>query len=379
MWPYDYFNEFSSLEVFLERDSMGAKQKAFVAMWYGGEKEKAKQNKIYENLFEKAINDIKTDVIITSEISKDKISDRLKYRLELEAIKANKIKKGDININILGKIIESTLVIFDITPIGKDKNEDLIFCPNVMFELGIALAWKMPEQVIILCNEKNKIDLRKFPIDIRGNFIHEIDYDRRVSKLQKIIKGGFKDFKDKKDILLKNVKSKLDKDSLGLLARRNGLMFAEKNLDNHAIRHLLNLGVIRTEIFRGNPVNFGYCLTEIGRALLRQLSQLGRGIRIFPDMLIDMVLVRFCEEDKTRYKEKKGAFKAAHGIGWSRCLKTFQKHIPDIAKKELKKKFKKNIEIFDRYVEEYPFDFVNSHTVKKWERAVDEIRKKQKT
>lgn len=58
----------------------------------------------------------------------------------------------DIDNKIFSKITKCDLFIVDITPESIDNNNKYVFNPNIMLELGFALAHKFEEQIIILYN-----------------------------------------------------------------------------------------------------------------------------------------------------------------------------------------------------------------------------------
>jgi len=397
MWSYDFFNQYSALinEFNIDNDKVGQqKKKIFVSMWYGEENDGTKQEQLnlYDKYFRGAIEEKGIYKVISTKIKdNDKDIDidfRLKYLLETTI--ADKTRKGDISFDIFRKIIEASLIICDVTPIGKiEKKEKPVFCDNVMAELGLSLAWKLPEQVIILFNRENsfKFSLNELPFNIKGYFVYKLGFNNRKFKIEllKIIKGRFKDIDEKKSIFIKNIKSKLDQNSIRALAGRNGLMFFDQKVDVHTIRYLLSLGIIRTEQFPSRPISFGYCLTEIGKVVLTQL-----GIQLFPEEFIDFYLVRYWEGYSAakgyashNFEEKQKAFEKAYGIkNWKDSLRIFVKQIPQEVKKviedvpavkrglEERSKEKQNgyshdLEIFPHFVDSYPFELVNS-TVSKW-------------
>lgn len=369
MWPYDYFNQFSALELDSDRKredqtklfgrGIEIKRKAFIAMWFGEGKSRRVQTKRYEKLKE---NLEKLDLIVCSE-QEGLIDRELKYRLEalkykLDPSRADEVKKGDLLLNILNKIISSRIVICDITPrLVKNslfwKTRNTFFPENVMFELGLAAAWKMPEQVIILWDKKVKGFPEKVPFDIKT---FHIDFGN-PKEIDEIIHDRLKDYKNKKDILIKNIKCRLDHQSIDLLARRNGLIFFENQADSGTIRHLLNLRVIRTEIFPPSgpepKISFGYCLTEIGKIVLKEL-----GINLHHDIIIDMHLVRQWikdserdENDRKNFNEKKDAFFMAYGINWDDAITDFCNGMLEQAQaieKLIGRQFEKD---FDRFSE----------------------------
>ena len=221
MWPYEYFNQYSALETELEREG---KKLAFVVTWFGdGEHEEA-QNIVLKNIKEVlGKRDSPREVELWNR--KDgKEREIIKYRIA--AMRSDYFPEGSILINILARIIEATFVVCDITPIDY-KNKKPIFNGNVMFELGIAMAWKMPEQLIILCGDK-KLSLDYLPFDLKNYNVKQIDYgsNKLENELGKeYLKDRLESFQFKKDILIKNIKSNLDRFSLDFLIGKHGLMF----------------------------------------------------------------------------------------------------------------------------------------------------------
>lgn len=372
MWPYDYFNAFSSVELCNEIEKINKKEKFFIAMWFGGKKKKlkSKQNDVYEKI-RSAIESNKDSrkLVIHTSTGEEKANRWLLYRLK--AMRADNIRRGDLNINILGKIIESKLIICDITPMP-DNNE---INANVILELGIAMAWKMPEQVIILCQKTKENIIFEKVSDIK---MYHIDFiNQEYQGLEGIIDKRLKLLNDKNDILLKNIRSKLDGISLGLLRKQRGLMFAPEKLDTnttHTIRHLINLGVFRTEIFTKpleSGISFGYCFTDMGKKVLEDLD-----IYLYPDILIDIYLVRYWAGYPKQFAKKKKEFSKKYGLKFDKSLDIFIKAIPRGFKRQLFSKYKDKLNVFNKYLEEYPFDFTFENTVKKWEKmCLKEIRK----
>lgn len=369
MWPYDYFNQYSSLETELERDR---KHMAFIVMWFGDTKKEGIQDQIYQKM-QRIIGTPKNPraVVVLDRFDKCRVDRKLIYTIH--TIRSDEIKKGNITVNILGMILEASLIICDITPSNDDYSKP-DFSPNVMFELGIAMAWKMPEQVVIICKEKNG-DKLKLPFDITTN---SVSFIKNYNELRVVIKEKLESFQDKKNLMIKNVKARLEKDSISALVRRNGLMFFESNLDTHTIRYLLNLGVIRTEIFPSRKISFGYCLTEIGKHVLLELRKgyefefkKAANICLYPDKVIDMYLVRYWAGYSKAFRKKQRKFKEIHGTEWKQCVEEFLEKIPGfcskalIAKYKLKNTFNGKLNIFNKYLEDYNYDFIESNTLKK--------------
>jgi hypothetical protein len=357
MWPYDYFNQFSNIEI---DNKIGLKKKVFLAIWYGGKLKRGKQDK-KRHAFKEFINNLEIEGI------------------RFDPVIAEDIKKSDFNTNILSEIIQSTFVVCDVTPTddyvpSKNKEiNDAVFNPNVMVELGLALAWKMPEQVIVLWEGNDKRFPEGLASDIHNYHVDKID--AQYKGLGEIIKNRLKQFEYKKDILVKNVKSKIDEHSLSLVGGLHGLLFTltqknELSFLHHAhiarIRHLLNLGIIRIEIFPGS-LHFAYCLTGIGKIVLTSL-----GVKLYPDILIDTYLLIhwkvYLKEFKAKYKDFKKAYDC--DIKFEKLIDEFLDFIEENNRKKvissLPKKYR-NLDVFYKYLNIFghDFDFVNKDLISK--------------
>ena len=72
----------------------------------------------------------------------------------------------DIIQTIMSKIEISTLMVADITPVGKTKHEKLLPNPNVLIELGYALRSVGDKRVIAIMNEGYGDEVGKLPFDL---------------------------------------------------------------------------------------------------------------------------------------------------------------------------------------------------------------------
>lgn len=280
MWPFDSFNNLSPLineynlasqikeTLLLEKKS----KIVFLVKWYGytdEEKEAEKKKEIALMELIDKIEFIKFSYTKETELIVDKL---LEYKLKTLMPR----QCGDITIDILGKIIQASLIICDITPMNLAKLRSGAesapnFNANAMFELGLAMAWKMPEQVIAIYDKEFTLDEYKLPFDIQNYFATKVNFDNlsdsNVCELGKYIAGRISDFNLKKEVLFKDVASKLDDVSLSFLIREShGLIFPRRNNDIGTIRHLESLNILKTETFPNG--DYGYYLTDFGRLLL---------------------------------------------------------------------------------------------------------------
>ncbi len=404
MWPYDYFNQYSGLinefevegDVDLEKShkELGGKiRKIFVAMWFGGEKEERKEN-VYKDFIKKVAESINDPKIEINARDEGRIEDSLCYRLQTTI---GGDKKGDIKFDILGKIIEATLVICDVTPMNKEKLEkkedkDAIFNANVVAELGIALAWKTPEQVIIISDKIKDFSLANLlPFNLKGYFVEEIDFANISSReqiLKTIIEDRFKEIKSEKQLIIKNIQSRLDRKSLDILSTNRGLPFSLKesilivlNKDiiepalsaQIAVRNLLELGLIRSIIFpqkENKPSNDSvYYFTELGRFFLK------KGLRIenlFPSVIADLLLIGFWESYEDFSKKKKD-FEELYKITWVEARDLLGELLKVALEEQRTKIIKYNdreeidiIATFNFYTKEKEFELIMDKIVMPW-------------
>lgn len=351
MWPYDYFNEYSALINELNIDCEGQENKTnkiFVSKWYGPKINTVEARKIkkYENEKYKNLNNFFEKFEITNR-NKGKVEEWLVRRFEATIAKSS--RKNDINVNIFSKIMEATFVICEVTPINYDgKNEEFVFCPNVMAELGVALAWKLPEQVIAICDIKakkkfkNEFALENLPFNIRAYFTHWVDFTNLKSRedgLLGLIEERVNQIKAKKALKIQNVKTKLDRTSLNLLGKQRGLIFVPlDDSSNDAVRYFLNLGIIKTEQFppdKKGKITFGYVFTSLGRVI--HCETYGKG-QIYPQIMADLFFLRYWrghyERNRKKYKEKYKDFRNRYKMTWQKAykifLRIFQKKIAEI-------------------------------------------------
>lgn len=374
MWPYEFFNTYSALinefDVNISDFDIEEKpktKKIFIAKWFGVSDEEKKREEIKYKSLSNFLKSIDTEKIITSEIEGE-IEDSLKYRMKATIAKE---VIGDINIDILSKIIESTLVICDITPM-RDDDKGAVFNPNVMAELGLALAWKLPEQVIVLRKKEEINKEYRLPFNIQGYFVKEVDFDNLDNsdiKLKDYIKDRIDKLNLKESILIKNIICKLDEYSLLFLDQLHGQMFVQQlrisdhlyhmNLDT--VRHLLNLGILRIEIFPQSPSRtYGYCLTDLGRFLLHKLK-----VKLYPKVFTEFLRVSYWRAYKgAEFNKQKRGFDNEFNKKWYKC----DKELKQILKNKGEKQDKQVITMFNNHCIKLSnnFDIVCSQIIGPW-------------
>lgn len=118
---------------------------------------------------------------------------------------------NSIPIDILDGIGRANFLLFDISNEEKDRPNS-----NVMYELGIAHAIRLPEEVIIMRDEQSK----NCPFDIkhiRWNIFSTQKIEESRAKIEKLIKNAEKQIDLTKDLMVKNVLSSLDFDMISFL------------------------------------------------------------------------------------------------------------------------------------------------------------------
>lgn len=242
-----------------------------------------------------------------------------------------------------------------------------------MTELGLALAWKMKEQVIVLWDkEKERYFPKDCPLDIHDYHVDLIDSD--YDGLLDILKKRDIDFKFARDILFKNVISKLDALSLKFMSEYsvNGLGFSFERLEPltvFTIRHLLDLGLLRVASFPGqNMPPHLYSWTGMGRIMLSHFSY-----KLYPLIIIDADSMCYYRAYPERFEDKKRDFNTIYKIQWGEFIDKFLGCLDEKVKKDIKKSIKGNFENADIvywYLRRYNFDNINNSILPKFIKSI---------
>ena len=213
----------------------------------------------------------------------------------LEPFRVKELLVGDsIPIDILDGLNRAKFLLFDISNEKTGRPNS-----NVIYELGIAHATRLPEEVIIVRDEQSKY----IPFDIkhiRWNIFSPQKINQSVGKIKSLIKKAEEEVDLTKDLLIQKALSSLDQDMMGFLDTvRN---FTEKGFDLFPFdsdskgfyglphkdcskeyllelaRILINLGIIRTaeplpiqeRVYGVTPE---YHFTELGKAILPKIPE----------------------------------------------------------------------------------------------------------
>lgn len=214
-----------------------------------------------------------------------------------------------IPVDILDGINRAKCLLFDIS------NEETGHPnSNVMYELGIAHATRLPEEVIIIRDDKSK----NVPFDIkhiRWNEFSPQKINKSITKVKKLLKSALKEINLTKDRMIEKVWSSLDPEmveflevirdyyeQIGQKCVRDGFDLYPFDPDRKGLyglissdcskeylreiaRNLINLGILRSasplpphkRVYGGTPE---YYLTEIGKILLNKLRKFLKKPRI---------------------------------------------------------------------------------------------------
>jgi len=200
-----------------------------------------------------------------------------------------RLVSDSIPIDVLEGIGRAKLLLFDISNEQEDRPNS-----NVMYELGIAHAIRLPEEVIIVMDEQSEIS----PFDIRHlrwNKFSTRNIKKSKDKIKRLIINAEKQLDLTRDLMIRSVLSALDIDMFSFLEVVQG--YADTGFDlspfdpdrkgDYGLYHkacseeylrgiardLINLRVIKSaepipfkkKIYGGQPE---YYFTEFGKAIL---------------------------------------------------------------------------------------------------------------
>lgn len=213
---------------------------------------------------------------------------------ELFAHRVDLANKNDSLITeIVKNISECRLFIGDVSTIGylpiNDNNKKPVRNSNVLYEVGLAHACRLHEEVILLRSDDDQLDF-----DISGVRVHTYNPDNLEESVELVVElmlQALKSIDDRKRISVENATKSVDVTMYYLLQEsikniphpstntmREVLSNAERVT---AINRLLNLGMFETEfkeftpeLFQG-PANEVACyrVTHFGRAVLMSIRE----------------------------------------------------------------------------------------------------------
>ncbi len=170
-----------------------------------------------------------------------------------------------------------------------------------------------------------------------------------------------------------NAATRLDRDSLQLLASMDGLIFHEENSDKEkpdivttlALRHLTSLELIELDAFPISPdrISWGYHLTHLGRyILIKKLDKKD----LYPEDFCEMIRVRYWKGYPERFLKEKNYFNWRH-VSWDKCWNVF-----DQIMRELKPDQPQNdtITIFEQYAQGKSYYTIMKEVVTPWKNRI---------
>lgn len=176
---------------------------------------------------------------------------------------------------------------------------------------------------------------------------------------QSQLRKGFENIAFDEKKRLKNLKSQLDATDLALLQNMNGLIFYVKSANT--IRHLIDLQIVKNEVFPSVPVSFGYYLTDSGRQLLEKEF----GKTLYPKIFCELLRVRYWEGYPKDFVKEKQDFEKKYKISWERSWKLLCSYLIQ----EIPQAKGDELTFLNSYLVDNSFDIVMGKIVRPWMQA----------
>ena len=218
-----------------------------------------RNNKVFVAMSFDAQFDARWEKVIAPGIRNVVSNDKL--RLEPHRVDIRRVSDSIIT-EILDGISNSLLVLADITSIGK-IDEKPVRNGNVMYEVGIAQARRLPEEVILLRSDTDSI-----LFDLANVHVNKYDPDNNPQSAQKLVSeliiSATKEIDLKKHLAVRQAAESLDYMSLMVLAEAQDGEVAHPKMKtvrqalgnatrNTAICRLLELGALQTNYLEFSP------------------------------------------------------------------------------------------------------------------------------
>ncbi|MFH1311467.1 MAG: hypothetical protein ABIH65_03620 [Nanoarchaeota archaeon] len=198
--------------------------------------------------------------------------------------RARRVKEGVgttiITDEILEGIANSKFLLFDLS--NDPKYDKKCPNPNVMYELGIAIAMREPSDILVIKDSSEEIE--KLPFDVRTIRIHqhpqEIDEEFFKRELEKAIEHQ----EWHKSKRVKAAAESIDEFGLGLMLETgirpdewDHFSFGGFGLDSipkrTAAHRLMDLGILFFDTGKErNPAEYAYHWTSFGREVMKHLG-----------------------------------------------------------------------------------------------------------
>lgn len=198
-------------------------------------------------------------------------------RVGLEPWRADMRKSGDsIQTEILKEIGQAKLILVDISTDSRNCRN-----ANVMYELGLAHAARLPEEVIIV-----RTDTRPLPFDFTQIRVHQLDPanpSRARAVVESLLRDALSEIDLTRDLLVARTMRSLDEDARYVIAMEYdktafGPYQATDGRYGHLswqelrtiLRQLQMLGLIDVDA-RGPAEPSRYVWSDLGRAVIARL------------------------------------------------------------------------------------------------------------
>lgn len=214
-------------------------------------------------------------------------------------------KNDSLITEIVKNISECRLFIGDISTIGylpiDGKTNKPVRNSNVLYEVGLAHACRLPEEVILLRSDDDQLDF-----DISGVRVHNYNPDNIEEATEKVVDliiDALKSIDDRKRLLVENATKLLDATMYLLLqesikdiphpsTKTMGDLLANAERVS-AINRMLALGMLETQFKEFTPELFkssanetiAYRATHFGRAVLMKVREKNN----FDNALVDFI------------------------------------------------------------------------------------------
>lgn len=286
MYPADYFSLFPAFP---------RKNQIFVAMSFAD-----RFNHRWKNVIVPAIK--------RSKVNNEKLKE---HRVDIRTV------SDSVLTDILTGISQSKLVLADITTIGK-IGDDAIRNANVLYEVGLAHAVRLPEEVLLFRSDNDPLIF-----DVANIRVNSYDPDGKPKESKDIvverIVSAFTEIDLKKQLAVKRAAETLDYPSWWALVEalhQGGISHPEQRTmgqilgsfaQSQAISRLLEMGALRTQYQKVTPelieansedrsgsAYMRYQCTEFGKALLEHgANQAG---------IFEPEMIKHFEENMSKFK-----------------------------------------------------------------------------
>ena len=220
-----------------------------------------------------------------------------KLQVNNEALFSHRVDLANKNDSLITEIVknisESRLFIGDVSTIGylpiNGNTNKPVRNANVLYEVGLAHACRLPEEVILLRSDSDQLDF-----DISGVRVHQYDPDNIEASIETVVNlmsEALKSIDDRRRISVENASRLVDvtmyyllQESLKNIPHPSTRTMGEVLSNTErvtAINRLLGLGMFETEFKEWTPELFqgpaneiaNYRVTRFGNAVLMNIRE----------------------------------------------------------------------------------------------------------